>query len=132
MGNEAVRWLAVAERDLKAVRNNLYGPEPTTEVAAYHCQQAAEKLVKAALVAIGIDPPRWHNIDDLVDLLPGQHALREALVPLGRLTPYAIAYRYPMPDPDVLPDIPTPGEITEWLDDLERAKAAVSAAIGGA
>jgi len=27
------RWLAVAERDLKAVRNNLHGPESTTEVA---------------------------------------------------------------------------------------------------
>jgi HEPN domain-containing protein len=132
MDTEAVRWLAVAEQDLKAVRNNLHGPDPTTEVAAYHCQQAAEKMVKAALVAASVDPPRWHDIDNLVDLLPPDHPLKQALAPLGRLTPYAIAYRYPMPDPNVLPDIPTPAEISEWLDDLERARASVCAAIGEA
>jgi predicted nucleotidyltransferase/HEPN domain-containing protein len=128
MGDEAVRWLAVAETDLKAVRNNLHGPEPTLEVAAYHCQQAAEKIVKAAPVAVGVDPPRWHNIDDLVDLLPVEHTLRKPLAPLGRLTPYAVAYRYPMPDPDIAPDIPPPEDIMQWLDDLQRAKAAVAAA----
>ena len=34
MGSEALRWIAIAERDLKAVRNNLLGPVPTTEIAA--------------------------------------------------------------------------------------------------
>ena len=34
MGSEAARWLAVAETDLKAVRNDLYGPEPSLEIAA--------------------------------------------------------------------------------------------------
>jgi HEPN domain-containing protein len=132
MGSEAARWLAVANTDLKAVRNNLHGPEPTLEVAAYHCQQAAEKIVKAALVAAGVDPPRWHNIDDLVDLLPVGHMLKKPLAPLGRLTPYAVAYRYPMPDPDIAPDIPTPEDVMQWLDDLQRAKAAVATAAGGA
>lgn len=130
MGSEAARWLAVAETDLKAVRNNLHGPEPTLQVAAYHCQHAAEKEVKAALVAVGIDPPRWHNIDDLVDLLPAGHALKTPLARLGRLTPYAVAYRYPMPDPDIAPDIPTPEDITQWLDDLQRAKSAVADTVG--
>lgn len=35
MAAEATLWLRVAERDLKAVRNNIFGPEPTTEIAAY-------------------------------------------------------------------------------------------------
>jgi hypothetical protein len=87
-------------------------------------------MVKAARVAASVDPPRWHDIDNLVDLLPPNHPLKQALAPLGRLTPYAIAYRYPMPDPDIAPDIPTPAEISEWLDDLERARSAVSAAVG--
>lgn len=131
MDTEATRWLVVAEQDLKAVRNNLHGPDPTTEVAAYHCQQAAEKMVKAALVATGIDPPHWHNIDDLVDLLPSGDTLKEALRPLGQLTPYAIAYRYPMPDPDVLPEVPTPADILGWLGELEKAKAAIAKTAGG-
>jgi HEPN domain-containing protein len=130
MASEAARWLAIAERDLKAVRNNLLGPEPTTEVAAYHCQQAAEKLVKAALIAADIDPPRWHDIDGLVHLLPGDNQLRGMLFPLARFAPYAVAYRYPVPDPDVLPDIPTTDEVTAWLGELEHVMAAVAVAIG--
>lgn len=132
MENEARRWLAIVERDIRAVRNNLFGPEPTTEIAAYHCQQAAEKLVKAALIAAGIDPPRSHDIDHLLDLLPSEHGLRVVLTPLGRFTPYAVAYRYPVPDPYVLPDCPTPAEVSAWLDELERVKSQVAAAIGKA
>ena len=89
-------------------------------------------MVKAALVGAGVDPPRWHNIDNLVDLLPPPHPLRETLAPLSRLTPFAVAYRYPMPDPDIAPDIPPPEDIMQWLDDLQRAKAAVADAVGGA
>ncbi len=42
MAAEATLWLRVAERDLKAVRNNVYGPDPTTEITVYRCQQAAD------------------------------------------------------------------------------------------
>jgi len=35
---EVQAWLAVMERDVKAIRNNLYGPEPEPHMAAYHCQ----------------------------------------------------------------------------------------------
>ena len=108
MADEAVAWLQLAEEDLKAVRNNVFGPEPTAKIAAYHCQQAAEKMVKAVLISAGVDPPHWHNIDDLIDLLPEGHRLRPQPEPLGRFSPYAIAFRYPVLDPDVLPDEPAP------------------------
>lgn len=68
MAHEAAReWLAIADIDLKAARNCLRGPEPTTKADADHCQQAAEKPVKAALVAEGIHPPRSHNIGALTE-----------------------------------------------------------------
>ncbi len=76
MAPEAAGWLRVVEQELKAVLNNVLGPEPTTQIAAYHCQQAAEKLVKAVLISAGVDPPRWHNIHDLIDLLPSDHHRR--------------------------------------------------------
>jgi hypothetical protein len=44
----------------------------------------------------------------------------------------AVAYRYPMPDPDIAPEIPTPEDIMRWLDDLQRAKAAVADSVGRA
>ena len=46
----AASWLKIVDEDLRQVVNNLQGPLPSPAGAAYHCQQAAEKLVKAALV----------------------------------------------------------------------------------
>lgn len=84
--DEVLPWLAVVERDLKAARNCLFGPEPTEEAAAYHCQQAAEKLVKAVLVSEGVNAPYSHDIRVLVGLLP-KSPLAALLLPLARFTP---------------------------------------------
>jgi HEPN domain-containing protein len=43
----AASWLKVVDEDLRQVVNNLRGSLPSPAGAAYHCQQAAEKLVKA-------------------------------------------------------------------------------------
>lgn len=129
MADEAAAWLQLAEEDLKAVRNNVLGPEPTAKIAAYHCQQAAEKMVKAVLISADVDPPRWHNIDDLIELLPAGHGLNPQLEPLGRFSPYAIAFRYPALDPDVLPDEPARDEILAWLRELDSARVAIAEVI---
>jgi HEPN domain-containing protein len=128
MAPEALRWLAVAGQDLKAVRNNIHGPDPALDIAAYHCQQAAEKICKAALITRGIDPPRWHDLDSLITLLGATHPLAAPLAPLAGLTPYGIAFRYPVPDPEALPPIPTAEELADWLTVLEDARAAVGKA----
>jgi HEPN domain-containing protein len=119
----ALEWLAVAEIDLKAARNCLHGPEPTPQAAAYHCQQAAEKLIKAALVAEGVHPPRSHDIGGLADLLPSGHPFRPAFAGLERLTVYAIAYRYPAADVLANPPEPTVTEADGWIALLEKTKA---------
>jgi HEPN domain-containing protein len=41
-------------------------------------QQAAEKAVKAGLVVLDLDPPRTHNLELLVDLLPDDWAVRQS------------------------------------------------------
>ncbi len=67
MAVEVVRaWLAAADDDLRATRGCLHGPEPTPTSAAYHCQQAAEKLLKAVLVSAGIHPPKSGNVTSYV------------------------------------------------------------------
>lgn len=118
--DEVRPWLAVVERDLKAARNCLFGPEPTGEAAAYHCQQAAEKLVKAVLVSAGINAPYSHDIRVLVGLLPPS-PLTAMLAPLARFTPYATAYRYPVDDPLGLPPPPSIDEIAGWVGEIEAA-----------
>jgi hypothetical protein len=59
----ARRWLETARRDLLAARNCVDGPHFLPGIAAYHCQQAGEKLVKAVLIHRGIEPMRSHDID---------------------------------------------------------------------
>ena len=127
MAIDAVRpWFTVIERDIKAIRNNLFGPDPVPAAAAYHCQQAAEKLVKAVLVSIGRNPPRIHSIVALVDAIPADHPLRASLQPLERFTPYAAAFRYPgaalFDDP---PDEPTVTDVASWLAEIEAVRAEV-------
>lgn len=52
---------------------------PSLSGAAYHCQQAAEKLVKALLAQSAIVFPKSHDIAALVALLPPDHGLKQRL-----------------------------------------------------
>lgn len=116
-------WLEIIENEMRAIRNNLEGPEPAPAIAAYHCQQAAEKIVKAVLVVEGIPFRKTHDIDELVERLPSHHALRTDLKLLDRFTPLATAYRYPMDEPEPPPSAET---VAQWRDMIAaiRTKAA--------
>lgn len=51
-------WLDMAEMDLNAAEY-LLGMRPIPiEIICYHCEQAAEKLLKGALVRFDIEPPK--------------------------------------------------------------------------
>ena len=80
---EARLWLAKADEDLGAVRLCLDGRPPFLGVAAYHCQQAAEKLVKAVMVSADMHPPKSLDIGGLLDRLGDTHPLRAVLAPLA-------------------------------------------------
>jgi len=88
-------YLAAAADDLDAARR-LAAP-PANRLAAYHLQQAAEKLVKALLVHRNIHPGVEHRIDVLVCMLDPSDPWHPLLDPLDRFTPYATTYRYPSP-----------------------------------
>ena len=87
-------FLDLAAQDVDAARtlaatNNRY--------AAYHCQQAAEKLIKAVLLHRGIESGTEHRLDVLVDDLPDSDPWKSRLRPLETYSPYATTYRYPTP-----------------------------------
>jgi len=93
---EARRWVAKAEHDLRNAEYVLGMPRGCpTDTVCFHCQQAAEKYLKALLISRGIDFPRTH---DLVLLRgraeeTGELTLRlEELQPLNR---YSVEARYP-------------------------------------
>lgn len=113
-------WIDKADSDLDAVRRALI-PDPDTnnEAAAYHLQQAAEKLLKALLVHEGLQYPRGsggHDLQMAADRLPPEHPLFADAQALAPLTPWATAYRYPSDDPMTATPLPTVAEIEQALE----------------
>lgn len=119
-------WIAVADRDLAVIRKVIAGPDPEPAGGAFHCQQAAEKLVKAVLIGAGINPPKSHDLQALTSRLPIDHPLRPNLTPFHRFTELAVAYRYPtahlFDDP---PNDPTVDEVAGWLAEIETLHAEI-------
>ncbi len=64
-------WLSKATEDLAVAELILESDVAARWAACFHAQQAAEKSLKAMLVAQGIDFPRTHALEVLVDLLGG-------------------------------------------------------------
>lgn len=91
---DVARGLGIkAESDLRAAEVCIeHGP---LDVAAFHIQQAAEKLLKALLASHAVQFPRTHDLDDLIDLtLPHCPALEPFRERLLGLNPYAVEVRY--------------------------------------
>jgi HEPN domain-containing protein len=89
-------WLIKAQHDLAAARKLSSAPDPYLDTAIYHCQQAAEKAVKGFLVFHDQEFDKTHNIQLLVTLAaPFEKAFSSWLEAAERLTPYAVAFRYP-------------------------------------
>jgi HEPN domain-containing protein len=65
---EAAGWLAIAREDVRVARACLALDPPAFGMAAYHCQQAAEKLTKGLLAAAGVPFRKTHDLNELADL----------------------------------------------------------------
>lgn len=96
------QWFAYAARDLKLAAGAIgYGPQFKNE-AAFHAQQCIEKAMKGFLISRGVRPPKTHNIEHLTGLVSGTGVKLKSLIRNpGRVTEYAVVYRYP--DADVKP-----------------------------
>ncbi len=96
MKRRTAMWVRKAEEDIGGARDLSAQRPPGRNLVCFHCQQAAEKYLKALLQEFGVAPPKTHNLRDLLKLL----LLHDGtLKPLERgaksLTQYAVHYRYP-------------------------------------
>ena len=88
--------LAKAQRDLDSAKRLLAGNPPYRDTAAYHCQQAAEKALKAFLAWRQTAFRKTHNLEYLLDLCTPLDGSFDRLRTMGRaLTPFAWEFRYP-------------------------------------
>ena len=92
---EGRRWLRWVREDLDVATHGLTDSTSRPRHACSHAQQAAEKSPKAALLLAGRDFPYSHDLEILVDLLPGTWPERLARVDLETLTQWAVEGRYP-------------------------------------
>jgi HEPN domain-containing protein len=96
MRRQAAVWVRKAEEDLLGARLLASQSPPLRDLACFHCQQTAEKYLKALLQELGLAVPKTHNLDQLLNLLLPKDA---TLAPLRRKliarTSFAVNYRYP-------------------------------------
>ena len=96
MKRETSRWVRKAEADLEGARDLAQAPRPYHDLICFHCQQSAEKYLKAFLIECGVPFPRTHRLEDLLLLLvPHDASLRSLRRTLVTLSRYAVDYRYP-------------------------------------
>lgn len=89
------RWLRWANEDLVAAGHSAADADVAPRVACGLAQQAAEKAIKALLVASDMDPPKSHNLLRLTRMLTEERARLLLEVDLEELTRWAIEGRYP-------------------------------------
>lgn len=121
--DDVARWIDKAEHDLVAAEHTMELVESgLTDIICFHCQQCAEKYLKALLVFLGVHFPKTHDLRLLLDLVPKRVSLelqRTRVVPLNR---YVIEGRYPGEWEPITPD-----EAQEALEMAREVRAAVRA-----
>jgi HEPN domain-containing protein len=92
---------------------------PPNRLAAFHLQQAAEKLTKALRLSRGLAATTEHRIVLLLDDLADSDPWKAALLPLDRHSQYATAYRYPGASGRVK-GAPIDGEIQAAIEEIRE------------
>ena len=115
---DPLAWLVRAKSSLARARAGRISPEVLWEEPCFDAPQAAEKALKALLVALGIPFPKTHDLERLLELIRPRIPVPLELEALVRLNPFAVASRYPG-------DLPEATE-EDWREALALAERAVA------
>lgn len=95
--SDVKEWIRFADMDvLSANHLNSIEHNKPLEIICYHCQQAAEKMLKALIIAYDGELQKTHDLGLLTDELstfitPTEDVLNSS----DALTPYGVKIRYP-------------------------------------
>lgn len=116
---EAARRFRIAIEDRAVGQVCLDMAPPSVGIAAYHCQQSVEKVIKGMLVVAGIHFPKTHDLRALGDLaevhFPAWRDLFTRCIPL---TGWGYAYRYPGLEDEPPPDTVDLSDALAMIDQL--------------
>jgi len=90
------QWIEIAEEDFRFAKFGLtMSSNVPYRLIAFHCQQCAEKYIKALLVFHCIDFPYTYSIEKLLELTLIEYNLFAVLSDARVLSDYAVSKRYP-------------------------------------
>jgi HEPN domain-containing protein len=94
--SEVNEWIKFADNDLLAAESlNKIHPKPV-EIICYHCQQSAEKYLKAYLIFKETEFEKTHNLNFILSLCIEKNVDFEIIKKeITRLNPYSVHTRYP-------------------------------------
>lgn len=123
---DVAAWLSRAQLDLRAAEVDLGVTPPLLADAAFHCQQAVEKALKALLTHHDHLFRGTHDIGELaVECLQHEPSLEPLLRASAPLTEYAWRFRYPG---EVFE--PSRREVAQAFELARRVVGEVRAAVG--
>ena len=115
----ARQWVVKAGNDLLNADNNLHAEDIPFDTVCFHCQQAAEKYLKAFLIGNGHTYPLTHDLlailENILSIDADAEKLRDDLV---LLMPYAVEVRYP--DDFFMPSLQDTREAREAAGNVKR------------
>lgn len=96
MKKGTAQWVRKAEADFQLADQIVRRGDPFHDSACFHCQQSAEKYLKALLIELSLSVPRTHDLDrlltDIVVHHPTLRSLRRGVLFLEQFT---VETRYP-------------------------------------
>ena len=131
MNQETKQWLDMADMDIGVAKYLLENQHPKPlEIICYHCQQAAEKAIKAVVVSRGAQGgmPKLHDLSFLLNQIKNQVKIEERYYDYAdTLTPYGVAVRYPnelfIEDRHAREAIQCADEIMQWAHSVTNETA---------
>lgn len=101
MKSQTVPWITKAHEDIKAA--HILFEAGLSDPACFHAQQAAEKCLKVVLEEYQERIPKTHDLDSLLDRLPGSIVVPTAVFTAAFiLTSFAVDIRYPGTEADMV------------------------------
>ena len=126
MDQETRQWMKLAEMDYGVAQHlyETYYPKPY-EIICYHGQQAAEKAIKAIIMAGGAQGglPKLHDLSFLLNQIRNTVKIEERYYDYAdALTPYGVSIRYPnelfLEERHAKEALRMAKEILEWAKDI--------------
>ncbi len=126
MTSTVKEWYDLAVTDLGVARHlyETYYPKPL-EIICYHCQQSAEKAIKAVIIHFGAQGgmPKLHDMSFLLNQIKNMVSIDDKFYDYAdTLTPYGVSVRYPnelfLEERNATEAIQYAGEILQWVEGI--------------